>query len=67
MSATPAHPGDDRDAATRPLAESAYQLIKRAIIRCDLEPGQQVREEQLADRFGVGRATVRPALKRLYQ
>src|SRR4051812_5792482 len=50
-----------------PLAQAAYDLIKRAIIRCDLEPGQQVTEEQLAERFGLSRATVRPALKRLYQ
>jgi DNA-binding GntR family transcriptional regulator len=50
-----------------PLAEMAYARIKRAIIRCDLEPGRQVTEEQLAERFGVSRATVRPALKRLFQ
>jgi DNA-binding GntR family transcriptional regulator len=50
-----------------PLAQAAYDLIKRAIIRCDLEPGQQVTEEQLAEKFGLSRATVRPALKRLYQ
>ncbi len=49
------------------MTESAYQQIKRAIIRCDLEPGQQVSEEQLAERFQLGRAAVRPALKRLYQ
>jgi DNA-binding GntR family transcriptional regulator len=55
--------GSDR----RPLAQTAYDMIKRAIIRCDLEPGQQITEEQLAERFGLSRATVRPALKRLYQ
>jgi DNA-binding GntR family transcriptional regulator len=49
------------------LSEAAYRQIKRAIIRCDLEPGQQVSEEQLAVRFQLGRAAVRPALKRLYQ
>lgn len=49
------------------MAEAAYQRIKRAIIRCDLEPGRQVSEEQLAERFQLGRAAVRPALKRLYQ
>jgi DNA-binding GntR family transcriptional regulator len=55
------------DGERKPLAQAAYDLIKRAIIRCDLEPGQQVTEEQLAERFGLSRATVRPALKRLYQ
>ncbi len=67
MSDDTGHAGDGRDGVARPLAEAAYELIKRAIIRCDLEPGQQVTEEQLANHFGLGRATVRPALKRLYQ
>jgi DNA-binding GntR family transcriptional regulator len=58
---------DTEETPQRSLAETAYDLIKRAIIRCDLEPGQQVTEEQLAERFGLGRAAVRPALKRLYQ
>jgi DNA-binding GntR family transcriptional regulator len=60
-----------RDTTIEPSPESsselAYRLIKRAVIRCDLEPGQQVSEEQLAERFQLGRAAVRPALKRLYQ
>ncbi len=51
----------------RALAEVAYDQIKAGIIRCELEPGRQVTEEQLASRFGVGRAAVRAALKRLYQ
>jgi DNA-binding GntR family transcriptional regulator len=50
-----------------PYSELAYKRIKRAVIRCDLEPGQQISEEQLAERFQLGRAAVRPALKRLYQ
>ena len=49
------------------LSEAAYRLIKRGIICCELEPGRQVTEEQLAARFGVGRAAVRAALKRLFQ
>jgi DNA-binding GntR family transcriptional regulator len=59
--------GEGIDGERPPRAHAAYDLIKRAIIRCDLEPGQQVTEEQLAERFGLSRATVRPALKRLYQ
>jgi DNA-binding GntR family transcriptional regulator len=55
------------DGDRQPLAQTAYDMIKRAIIRCDLEPGQQITEEQLAERYGLSRATVRPALKRLYQ
>lgn len=49
------------------LAETAYETIKRAIIRCDLEPGQYVSEAYLAERFQLSRAVIRPALKRLYQ
>ena len=51
----------------RLLAETAYELVKQSIIHCELEPGRQVTEEQLAARFGVGRAAIRAALKRLYQ
>ena len=54
-------------AAGQVLSETAYRLIKRGIICCELEPGRQVTEEQLAARFGVGRAAVRAALKRLFQ
>jgi DNA-binding GntR family transcriptional regulator len=59
--------GDPETARQLSLTETAYIQIKRAIIRCDLEPGQHVTEEQLAERFGFSRAVVRPALKRLYQ
>jgi DNA-binding GntR family transcriptional regulator len=62
-----ARDGKTATAPRPPQAETAYDLIKRAIIRCDLAPGQQITEEQLAERFGFGRAAVRPALKRLYQ
>lgn len=47
------------------LAAQAYEAIRQAILRCDLAPGQQVTEAQLAARFGVGRAAVRAALTRL--
>ena len=59
--------GNLETARQRSLTETAYIQIKRAIIRCDLEPGQHVTEEQLAERFGLSRSVVRPALKRLYQ
>lgn len=49
------------------LAATAYAVVKRAIIRCQLAPGQQVSESQLAVRFGLGRAAVRTALSRLSQ
>lgn len=49
------------------LSDKAYLTIKRDIITCALEPGQNFTEEQLADQYGVGRAAVRSAVKRLYQ
>lgn len=50
-----------------PLADVAYEEIKRAIVYCDLEPGTSISESMLADRFDLSRAAVRPALKMLYQ
>jgi DNA-binding GntR family transcriptional regulator len=50
-----------------PLSDQAYERIKRDIIVCALEPGQPFTEEQLAEEYGVGRAAVRSAVKRLYQ
>ncbi|MGI5836371.1 MAG: GntR family transcriptional regulator [Chloroflexota bacterium] len=49
------------------LAERAYRLIKQSIIRCELVPGSQVTEVQMVNMYGLGRAAVRSALKRLYQ
>ena len=57
----------DNGSTESSLAETAYQFIKRDIIRCDLEPGRQITEQQLAKRYDVTRAVVRPAIKRLYQ
>jgi DNA-binding GntR family transcriptional regulator len=54
-------------ATAQTLAEQAYQAIRRDIVRCDLEPGRQVTEAQMVERYGVGRATVRAALNRLCQ
>lgn len=59
--------GEGEESSARPQAELAYERIKHAILRCDLEPGSQVTEEHLAERFGISRSVVRPALKRLYQ
>lgn len=58
---------DDTHENGRHRAEAAYDQIKASIIRCELQPGQQVTEEQLAAQYGVSRGSIRPALKRLYQ
>jgi DNA-binding GntR family transcriptional regulator len=49
------------------LSDRAYRAIKQDIITCALEPGQNFTEEQLAEQYGVGRAAVRSAVKRLFQ
>lgn len=45
----------------------AYQLIKRDILTCVLEPSSRITEGEFAERYGLGRASVRTALSRLSQ
>jgi DNA-binding GntR family transcriptional regulator len=47
------------------LAEQAYVRLREEIIRGELPPRALVREEDVAERFGVGRTPVREALQRL--
>jgi GntR family transcriptional regulator, rspAB operon transcriptional repressor len=49
------------------LRESIYEAIRRAILACEFEPGQELREQLLAKRYGVSRSPVRDALLRLGQ
>jgi DNA-binding GntR family transcriptional regulator len=49
------------------LAAAAFETLRRAIIRCELEPGSQVTGPQLAERYGLGPSAVREALNRLEQ
>lgn len=45
--------------------DQAYDLLKRAILTCELAPGQELRELGLADSTGLTRSAVRGALGRL--
>lgn len=47
------------------LSSQAYQLIKEAIVTCELMPGQLIVQSDLAGRYGVGVTPVREALRRL--
>jgi DNA-binding GntR family transcriptional regulator len=47
------------------LAERAYLRLREEIIRGDLAPGALVREEDVAERFQIGRTPVREAVQRL--
>lgn len=43
----------------------AFKRLKRALLNCELAPGEAISEGDIADRFGLGRAAVRNALARL--
>lgn len=40
-------------------------MLRELIMRSELEPGEQLRQRELADRFGVSQTPVREALRRL--
>lgn len=46
---------------------SVYELLKQAILDNDLQPGQQLVETVLAEKFSVSRTPIREALTRLEQ
>ncbi len=46
-------------------SDAAYRLIRAEILAGNLAPGEQLREEQLAEVCGVSRTPVREALRRL--
>ncbi len=47
-----------------PTAQEAVLIeLRQAIVRGDLRPGQQILQDQLAERFGVSRVPLREALK----
>lgn len=47
------------------LRDRAYGLLLRAIIIGQLEPGQRLRDQDIAEQLGVSRTPVREALQRL--
>jgi len=47
------------------LSDVAYEAIKKEIITCVLEPGQQIVQHQLAARHQIGLTPIREALQRL--
>jgi len=49
------------------LREDVYGRIKRDILACDIVPGAQLREQDLAERYATSRQPVRDALLRLEQ
>jgi len=49
------------------LSDVAYRMIKDQIIRCELAPGAEVTESELAQLCELGKAPIRAALLRLAQ
>jgi len=49
------------------LADKAYAAIKKDIITCVLDPGSQIAQSQLVQRYDFGVTPIREALKRLEQ
>lgn len=47
------------------LSDAAYVEVRTDILRCVLEPGRQLTEQELAERYGYGKAPIRTALTRL--
>ena len=54
-----------RDPARRPKVQETYQRIWLAIVRRRLRPGSRLKEEELAELFGVSRAHIRQVLAAL--
>lgn len=49
------------------LADQAYNAIKRDIVTCVLDPGVQIAQSHLVERYQMGLTPIREALKRLEQ
>lgn len=49
------------------LTEQVYQRLRAEVLSCKLEPGTDISEAELAERFGVSKTPVREALAALRQ
>jgi DNA-binding GntR family transcriptional regulator len=49
------------------LRDRVYQAIRRSVLTCVLQPGQDLREQVLAEQYHVSRSPIRDALLRLEQ
>ena len=47
------------------LRENVYENLRSDILTCRLAPGDDIREQELAERYAVSRQPVREALARL--
>ena len=49
------------------LSDQAYDVLKRAIMTCELEPGLRIAQPQIVEKYNLGVTPAREALKRLEQ
>jgi DNA-binding GntR family transcriptional regulator len=49
------------------LRDSVYRALRSAILTCELQPGQELREQILAEKYRVSRSPIRDSLLRLAQ
>jgi DNA-binding GntR family transcriptional regulator len=49
------------------LRDSIYRALRSAILTCELLPGQELREQVLAEKYRVSRSPIRDSLLRLEQ
>jgi DNA-binding GntR family transcriptional regulator len=49
------------------MRDRVYKAIRGAILSCEFQPGQELREQTLADRYHVSRSPIRDSLLRLEQ
>ena len=47
------------------MRDSVYERIRTEILSCELKPGAQVQERDLAERYQVSKSPIRDALLRL--
>lgn len=55
-----------RKAPSKLLRDDIYARIKQAVLSCEFAPGTGMREQELAQLFGVSKSPVRDALHRLH-
>ncbi len=56
-----------KDVDATPLGEQAYQALRQAIVRCEFEPDDRLRVEELSRKFGLSSSPLREALNRLVE
>ncbi len=55
-----------RPAPTTLLRDDIYDRLKQSVLTCEIAPGAEMREQELAEHFGVSKSPVRDALHRLH-